>query len=170
MAEAQQRWLQQMRSAIRKMTEASAAVAALHLPNPSLHTHLPLLRTSHMTLLRMSHKLPTPGPLTEFPSTRPEQALFMTDITALLMALVPQLARFGSRLDCPKQPATASNGVDTTEEDIFWASWRLLVSASSALCAVNNTLLDLLPIWDASTSTAPFHPCTPRCIERWRSF
>ncbi|MEW5317442.1 MAG: hypothetical protein WDW38_008738 [Sanguina aurantia] len=71
MAEAQQRWLQQMRSAIRKMTEASAAVAALHLPNPSLHTHLPpLAYLSHDTAqdvpqianTRATHRIPQHAP------------------------------------------------------------------------------------------------------------
>lgn len=118
------KWLRQMYSPMRSMTELLETIAAISLPNPSLSAHLPRIQTLYQTLAATSTSdLACKDQLGIV--TQLEFAPFVTHFTALLTALIPQLNKLGSRL------SIAATSIGTAEEEVFWGLWRFLLAGCS---------------------------------------
>lgn len=147
MAAAQKAWNDKVCQILHNMEAAVNQVAGISFPNASLHTQIPLVRKHEdaadrlFTLLSTSHA--------SILVSRSEYAFFVTEFTALLSGLIPQLTRLGVRLSLP---AARSAYTAAAEQDLFWTMWQYLLVASVAFGAVTKSGHDELP-----SEQQPFH-------------
>lgn len=114
------KWLRQIHSPMRSMTELLATLAAISLPNTSLSTHLPHIQTLYHLLAAAAISKPTCKDQLRI-TTQPEFTPLVTHFTSLLTALIPQLEKLGCRL------SIVATSIGTLEEEVFWELWRFLV-------------------------------------------
>lgn len=152
MAAAHDKWLDQMGSCICKMHEAVAAFAGMSLPYASVHTELSQLTYFHRTLTAVCQKY-TPVAANVTASTRSKCAKLVTEFTALLTLLVPQLDRLDCKLSSPE-----GCSIRPVEEAIFWELWCSLTASCNAF---NVAHVQWPYLWSAQESSTylPTHAC-----------
>lgn len=78
-----------------------------------------------------------------------EHALFVTDLTHLLTALLPHLHTFSMRLSLP---ASSGSSIGTSEEELFWELWCFLRAGCTAFSSTAEVWPTLWP-----KDQRPFH-------------
>lgn len=147
MAAAQRAWNNEVRQMMRCMEAAVNQVASISFPTTTLRIQTPLVEKLEPAMTRIYVLLFTlhdPGLV-----IRPEYALFVTDFTALLSQLVPQLTRLGLRLSLP---AACIAFTAAAEQKLFWTLWQYLLAASTAFRTATARERDDIP-----TQPQPFH-------------
>lgn len=130
MAVAYTQCLTQMTNCMCKMQDTLGVALGPKVSPASLRAQYPRLRHLHQDLTAMSRCV-LPVEANMIASTRPERSMLLTRFTTLMTVLLPQLDRFGARLDPPKG---CSMGI---EQDFFWVLWNILVSLCYAFSTVH---------------------------------
>lgn len=137
MAAAQKAWFKIMRDHLSKMTAKVTTIASMSMTDPILQDQVSLVHALLKALRAVSSSIPRQA-CRIFPCTMSEHKLFISSFATLLTALVPQLVRFSSRLDCP-----VSSSIGTSEEAMFWELWEVLTVGCCTLSLQRNTWKDL---------------------------
>lgn len=141
-----------MSRAICKITKYVSAVAVISLPRQFTSTQLKVMESLTITLLEASRSIMF-LPQNVCTTSQPEYVDFISDFTALLNTLVPQLARLGLRLSAVADVSS----IGTTEEHVFWELWGMLVAGSTAFQTLSETWQSLLPVESSIEALKSFY-------------
>lgn len=120
-----------MSRAICKITKYVSAFAVISLPRQFTSAQLRVMELLSTTLLEASRLIRSQNVCS---TSQPEYVDFVSDFTALLNTLVPQLARLGLRLSAMADVSS----IGTTEEHVFWELWGMLVASSTAFQSLSE--------------------------------